>query len=174
MTHCWEDDLCTENQSRHPRSRRIIDHLRGVSEGKAAGETFRLTGQQMIGGASLLTVGRHSLVSHTWWVSVSIHVKGETPMGSPSITCKKIISTIALGFWWPRVIAARNAGDIGSISGSGRSPGEGMATHSSIFAWEIPWTEEYGGLQSMRSQRVGNNLATEHTPTIALEQSLAN
>ena len=31
---------------------------------------------------------------------------------------------------------------------------EGMTTHSSILAWEIPWTEEPGGLQSMRSQRV--------------------
>ena len=31
---------------------------------------------------------------------------------------------------------------------------EGMATHSSILAWRIPWTEEPGGLQSMRSQRV--------------------
>ena len=33
---------------------------------------------------------------------------------------------------------------------------EGMATHSSILAWRIPWTEEPGGLQSMRSQRVGH------------------
>ena len=32
---------------------------------------------------------------------------------------------------------------------------EGMATHSSILAWEIPWTEEPGGLQSIRSQRAG-------------------
>ena len=32
---------------------------------------------------------------------------------------------------------------------------EGMATHSSILAWRIPWTEEPGGLQSMGSQRVG-------------------
>ena len=31
---------------------------------------------------------------------------------------------------------------------------EEMATHSSILAWEIPWTEEPGGLQSMRMQRV--------------------
>jgi len=31
---------------------------------------------------------------------------------------------------------------------------KGMATHSSILAWEIPWTEEPGGLKSMRSQRV--------------------
>ena len=38
-----------------------------------------------------------------------------------------------------------------------------MATHSSILAWEIPWTEEPGGLQSVVSQRVGHNLVTEHT-----------
>ena len=31
---------------------------------------------------------------------------------------------------------------------------EGMATHPSIIAWRIPWTEEPGGLQSMESQRV--------------------
>ena len=34
---------------------------------------------------------------------------------------------------------------------------EEMATHSSILAWEIPWTEEPSGLQSMGSQRVGDN-----------------
>ena len=34
---------------------------------------------------------------------------------------------------------------------------KGMATHFSILAWRIPWTEEPGGLQSMGSQRVGYN-----------------
>ena len=34
---------------------------------------------------------------------------------------------------------------------------EGMATHSSTLAWRIPWTEEPGGLQSTRSQRVGHD-----------------
>ena len=34
---------------------------------------------------------------------------------------------------------------------------KGMAPHSSILAWEIPWTEEPGGLQSMRSQTAGHN-----------------
>ena len=43
-----------------------------------------------------------------------------------------------------------------------------MATHSSILAWEIPWTEEPGGLQSMGSQRVRHNLATEHVPKLSL------
>ena len=50
-----------------------------------------------------------------------------------------------------------NAGDAGSIPGLGRSPGEGMTTHSSILAWEIPWTEEPGRLQSVGSQRVGHS-----------------
>ena len=36
--------------------------------------------------------------------------------------------------------------DVGSIPGLGRSPGEGNGTPSSILAWEIPWTEEPGGL----------------------------
>ena len=35
-----------------------------------------------------------------------------------------------------------------------------MAVHSSILAWEIPWMEEPGGLQSMGSQRVGHDLAS--------------
>ena len=35
------------------------------------------------------------------------------------------------------------------------------ATHTSILAWEIPWTEEPGGLQSMGSQRVGQDWVTE-------------
>ena len=99
--------------------------------------------------------------------------------------------------------SACNAGDLGSILGSGRSPGEeigypiqyswpslvahtvknpptmretwvwslgwdepleeGMATHSSILAWRIPWTEEPGGIQSMGSQRVRHNWATKHS-----------
>ena len=40
-----------------------------------------------------------------------------------------------------------------------------MATHSSILAWEIPWTEEPGGLQFMESLRVGHNLEIEHAHT---------
>ena len=35
-----------------------------------------------------------------------------------------------------------NVGNPGLIAGLGRSPGEGMATNSSILAWRIPWTEE--------------------------------
>ena len=56
--------------------------------------------------------------------------------------------------------SACNVGDLGSTPGSGRSLEKGMATHSSILAWRIPWTEELGGLQSMGLQRVKHNGAT--------------
>ena len=55
---------------------------------------------------------------------------------------------------------ADNAGDIrnaGSVPGSERSPGGGHATHSSVLAWRIPWTEEPGGLQSIETHRVRHN-----------------
>ena len=52
-----------------------------------------------------------------------------------------------------------SAGDAGSISELGRSPGEGNATHSSILAWRTPWTEEPGRLQSMRSQKSRTQLS---------------
>ena len=54
---------------------------------------------------------------------------------------------------------AREAGLIPSLE----DPlGEEMATHSGILAWEIPWTEEPGGLQSGGSQRVRHDWVTEH------------
>ena len=47
---------------------------------------------------------------------------------------------------------AGDARDVGSIPGLGRPLEEAMATHSSILAWRMPWTEEPGGLQSMGRQ----------------------
>ena len=43
---------------------------------------------------------------------------------------------------------------------------EEVATHSSILAWRIPWTEERGRLQSMGLERVGHGLATEHAVSV--------
>ena len=48
-----------------------------------------------------------------------------------------------------------NAGDTGSILGWENPLNKEMSTRSNILAWEIPWTEEPGGLESMGSQRVG-------------------
>ena len=53
-----------------------------------------------------------------------------------------------------------NARDVVSVPGLGRSLEKEMATHSSIFAWRIPRTEEPGGLLSMGLQRAGLDSAT--------------
>ena len=51
----------------------------------------------------------------------------------------------------------------------GKDPLEkGMATHSSILAWRIPWTEEPGGLQSMGSQRVGHDWGTNTSTSTSM------
>ena len=60
---------------------------------------------------------------------------------------------------------AGNARDTGSIPRLGRSPEKEMATHSSILAWRISWTEEPGGLQFMGSQRVGHYREHRHACT---------
>ena len=58
-----------------------------------------------------------------------------------------------------------NAGDAGLIPGLGRSLEKEMATHSIILAWEIPWTEEAGGLRSMQLLRVRHDLVTKQQHT---------
>ena len=47
-----------------------------------------------------------------------------------------------------------------------------MATHSSILAWEIPWTEEPGGLQSMGSQGVRHNLVTKQQEPLYMKSTV--
>ena len=54
------------------------------------------------------------------------------------------------------VCQCRRCGLETSVPGWGRSLEEGVATHSSILAWRIPWIEKSGGLRSMGSQRVRN------------------
>ena len=48
---------------------------------------------------------------------------------------------------------------------------KGMAAHSHILAWEIPWSEEPCGLQSMGSKRVGYSLVTEHARTSTVSKN---
>ena len=55
--------------------------------------------------------------------------------------------------------SACSTGDLGSIPRLGQEDPleKGMATHSNILAWKLPWTEEPGWLKSMGLQRVGHN-----------------
>ena len=67
--------------------------------------------------------------------------------------------------------SAFNAGDLGLIPGWEEPLEKGIATQSSILAWRIPWTEEPGGLKSMRLQRVRHdrvtNTQTYNVPSIS-------
>ena len=78
------------------------------------------------------------------------------------------VTTETLSLWASQVALVvknppANAGDVrnlGLIPGLGGSLEEEIATHSSILAWRVPWTEEPGGLQSLGSQRVDTTEAT--------------
>ena len=67
--------------------------------------------------------------------------------------------TIFMGFPIGSVVKnlPTNEGNVGLSPRLGRSLEKEMATHSSILGWKIPWTEEPGGLQSLRSHRVGHD-----------------
>ena len=74
------------------------------------------------------------------------------------------------GYPWVKNLPA-SAGDAGKwvwFLGQEDPLGQGMATHSSTLAWKIPWTHEPRGLQSMGSQRVKHDWATEHAHTALL------
>ena len=81
---------------------------------------------------------------------------------------------LLLGFpyGWDGKESACNAGDLGLIPGSGRSPGEEKDNPLQYCVWRIPWMEEPGRLQTVRSQRIGHDLAT-NTRTLALSSSLS-
>ena len=57
--------------------------------------------------------------------------------------------------------SAGDTGDLGSISGLGRFLEKEMATHSSILAWEIPWTEQPGGCRPQGHKEPETTLVPE-------------
>ena len=87
------------------------------------------------------------------FLSVAVLMHTPPPPAPGGSLCPFIARSL---LWWgcPRWLSgketacnAEDAGDMGSAPGLGRCPGEGMATHSSILAWEIPWTGKPGWLQ---------------------------
>ena len=61
---------------------------------------------------------------------------------------------------WQRILLSMQKMQVGSLGQEDPLEND-MATHSSILVWEISWTEEPTGLQSMGSQRVGHDLTTK-------------
>ena len=91
-----------------------------------------------------------------WWATVHRAAKSQTPL-----KCLSVHSRLT-GF--PGGSKVKNLSAVQETRETWvQSPGqedpleEGMATHSSILAWKIPWVEEPGRLQSMESQRVGHD-----------------
>ena len=92
-----------------------------------------------------LSKGMRSLHIIKW-----MHIKGYTYW---TYICTCVCMGFPGGAHWKNPTAnAEGIRDMGSLPGSGRFLEEGLATHSSILAWRIPWTEEPGGLQSMGLQ----------------------
>ena len=79
-------------------------------------------------------------------------LNAKVPVGHPEIW-RKASSLVAQTVKSPPAVQETQVRSLGQ-----EDPLEnGMATHSSILAWRIPWTEELDGLQSMGSHRVGHN-----------------
>ena len=137
---------------------------KGMTEDEMVGWHHQLNGhefEQALGAGE----GQGSLACCSPWGCKELDTTEGLNWTDTSIKLKKRASQVAVVV---KNLTA-NAGDIwdmGLIPGSGWSPGGGHATHSSIPAWKIPWTEEPGGLQSIASHRVGhdwNDLARAHT-----------
>ena len=67
---------------------------------------------------------------------------------------KYLLYILVIIIW--KISGIRNGAFIGIFTMTKSILEKGIATHSSIIAWRIPWTEEPGGLQSIQSQRVGH------------------
>ena len=104
-----------------------------------------------------------SRVSGKSWVSACGFLYIESERSILGFCVKKDVSNESWGLpWWlSSKESASNAGDLVLTPGQKDSLEKEMAIHSSILAWEIPWTEEPGGLQSMASQRVRPDWVTE-------------
>ena len=77
---------------------------------------------------------------------------------SQNIFCQ-VVNILSWWLWWERVCLQFRRPRFNPWVGE-HPLEKGMATHSSILAWRIPWTEEPGRLQSMGSQRIGHNWVT--------------
>ena len=92
-----------------------------------------------------------------WWAAVCGVAQRRTRLKRLSSSSSSRVALITVVLVVKNLLSsAGDVRDVSLIPGSGRSPGEGKATHSSIHAWRTPGTEEPGGLQSTGLRRVGH------------------
>ena len=82
--------------------------------------------------------------------NVDFHTLGHDPPASPDSTSHRLAAALVA-----QTVKHLPEMDPDPIPGSGRSPGEQNAIHSSILSWSIPWTEEPSRLQSMGCKESG-------------------
>ena len=106
--------------------------------------------------SQLFSCGHGTFQVRIWkWVAISYFRKSSWTRDQTHVSCVSCI-----GRW----ILYHCATWVGSLGGED-SLEKGMAIHSSILIWRIPWTEEPGRLQSMGLQKVGHDWATNTTTT---------
>ena len=105
-------------------------------------------------------------MSNSFWPHGLQHTRLLNPSPTPGACSKSCPSSQ----WWKSLCyflgfpgPPANAADSGSIRGQEDIQEKRMVTHSSIPAWEIPWTEEPGGLQPMGWQRVSHDFVSNNT-----------
>ena len=103
---------------------------------------------------------RASQVTH--WESICLPVQEMQETKVQSLEKKRVIHSgvLAWKFHGQRSVAGYSPWGCKELNMAERTLEKAMAPHSSTLAWKIPWTEEPGGLQSMRSLRVGHDGAT--------------
>ena len=107
-------------------------------------------------------------VAKSWtWLSTQTHTQThthtDTHTQTHTHTDTRFLSfphSAVVNNLWPM----QETPDTGSISASGRSPGVGNRTHSSMLAWKVPRTEEPGGLHGVTKSQTG--MSTQHICTI--------
>ena len=88
-------------------------------------------------------------------------MRRDNSLNSHSVrTCSMLFGASLMAQWVKSLPAAAGDADVGSIPGLGRSPGGKQGSPLQYLAWEVPRTEEPGGLQSRGLQRVGHDGAT--------------
>ena len=112
----------------------------------------------------LLTVSQTTDPDLLWWIGLlELTSSYFSILGRYIMSC--ILNTthsgLRLPWWLSGNESICNVGDLSLVPGLGRSLDKEMAAHSSILAWETPWIEEPGGLQSMGSQKVRHDLETK-------------
>ena len=135
------------------RIKRTVKHLKPE---KAAARSSQQQSK------ALLLQPCHSHESHRWLTLISVSLNSTFHLPVETLVAQTVKNLPAMQETWVQSLGQEDPLETE------------MATHSSILAWKIPWTEETGALQSMGLQRVRHDWATELTEVLTRWEKLTN